>query len=91
MNDLRAGLIAGFSWRSDPPVWPESRAYYADYSAWWRDSSVLAEIGPALAGLFRDAEPTVVLGTESHGFLLRPLTCTGASSCPFRITGVHGW
>ena len=73
MNDVRARLIAGFRWRSDPEVWPEPRTYYADYSAWWRDSSVLAEIGPALAGLFQDAEPTVVLGTESHGFLLGPL------------------
>ncbi|WP_449385853.1 phosphoribosyltransferase family protein [Cellulomonas soli] len=73
MTDLRANLISGFSWRSDPPVWPESRKEYADCSAWWRDSSVLLEIGAALAGLFRDAEPTVVLGTESHGFLLGPL------------------
>lgn len=73
MDDLRTRLITGFTWRSDPPVWPATRAYYADYSAWWRDSAVLAQIGPALAGLFRDTEPTVVLGTASHGFLLGPL------------------
>ena len=73
VTDLRASLVAGFTWRSDPPVWPEPRAYYADYSAWWRDASVIARIGPALAGLFHDAEPTVVLGSESHGFLLGPL------------------
>ncbi|WP_235523054.1 phosphoribosyltransferase family protein [Cellulomonas sp. Root485] len=73
MNDLRTSLISGFTWRSDPPVWPEHRKNYADYSAWWRDPAVLAEIGPALAALFRDAEPTVILGTESHGFLLGPL------------------
>lgn len=76
MDDLRASLIAGFVWRSDPPVWPAQRAYYADYSAWWRDGDVLAGIGPALAGLFRDAQPTVVLGTESHGFLLGPLVAS---------------
>lgn len=73
MDDLRTRLITGFTWRSDPPVWPAARTCYADYSAWWRDSAVLAQIGPALAGLFRDTEPTVVLGTASHGFLLGPL------------------
>lgn len=73
MNDLRTSLISGFGWRSDPPVWPESRRYYADCSGWWRDASVLTRIGPALAELFRDAQPTVILGTEAHGFLLGPL------------------
>lgn len=73
MDDLRSRLVAGFEWQSDPPVWPSRRQYYADCSAWWRDASVLAQVGPALAGLFREVEPTVVLGTESHGFLLGPL------------------
>lgn len=54
-------------------MWPATRTYSSDYSAWWRDATVLAEIGPALARLFRDDAPTVVLGSESHGFLLGPL------------------
>lgn len=73
MSELRERLISGFRWRSDPPVWPETRTYYSDYSAWWRDATVLEEIGPALAGLYPDDIPTVVMGTESHGFLLGPL------------------
>ncbi|ADG75755.1 phosphoribosyltransferase [Cellulomonas flavigena DSM 20109] len=60
-------------WRSDPPVWPQPRAYYADCSAWWRDPDVIAGLGPALAALCEDGRPTVVLGTESHGFLLGSL------------------
>jgi adenine phosphoribosyltransferase len=74
VNELRASLISAFAWRSDPPTEPPySRTYFADCSGWWRDSSVIAGIGPALADLFRDTEPTVILGTESHGFLLGPL------------------
>lgn len=86
MNDLRTALVAGFQWRSDPPVWPARRQYYADYSAWWRDAEILAGIGPALAGLFRDVEPTVIVGTESHGFLLGPLVATflGIGFAPVR-------
>lgn len=73
VDDLRASLISGFQWRSDPPVWPATRTYYADYAAWWRDPTVLSQIGPALAASCGDLEPTVVLGTEAHGFLLGPL------------------
>jgi adenine phosphoribosyltransferase len=74
VSELRTRLIAGFTWRSDPPVEPPyTRTHYADYSGWWRDGAVLADIGPALADLFLDTRPTVVLGTESHGFLLGPL------------------
>ena len=74
MDHLRAALIAGFSWRSDPPTsWPWERTYYADYARWWREPDVLSALGAALAGLFPDTEPTVVMGVESRGSLLGPL------------------
>lgn len=76
MKDVRSRLISEFRWRSDPPVWPERPSVYADDSAWWRDSALLAGLGPALAGLFSDSKPTVVMGTESRGSLLGPLVAT---------------
>ena len=45
----------------------------SDRSGWWRDPDVLCEVGPALAGLFRDSRPTVVVSPEVTGFLLGPL------------------
>jgi adenine phosphoribosyltransferase len=73
MTDLRGELFANFRWRSDPPVWPAERTYYADYSLWWRQPAILQSVGPALANLFADATPTVVMGTVSRGSLLGPL------------------
>lgn len=46
---------------------------WADVTGWWRDAQLLARLGSALAGLFDDASPTVVLGTQSRGTLLAPL------------------
>lgn len=66
-------MLAGFRWRSNPSAWPDERAYFADYSLWWRDPVVIRHVGEALAALFPDASPTVVLGSESHGSLLGPL------------------
>lgn len=76
MNDLRAALLENFRWRSDPPQWPERRTSYADYTLWWRDPSILRGLGAALAGLFSDAEPSVVMGPESRGSLVGPLVAT---------------
>lgn len=73
MTAVRDELFAHFRWRSDPPVWPEARAYYADYTLWWRQPTILQLVGPALANLFADATPTVVMGTVAHGSLLGPL------------------
>lgn len=73
VTDLRDQLLASFRWRSDPPVWPEERTHYADYTQWWRQPAILQSIGPALANLFADAAPTVVMGTVAHGSLLGPL------------------
>ncbi len=70
----RPGTVAdrlrqAFGWRSDR----SGEHLYAEVTGWWRDPALLAELGPALAGLFRDDDPTVVLGLESRGCLLGPL------------------
>lgn len=70
---LKDHLLANLRWRSDPPVWPEERTHYADYTQWWRQPEILQTIGPALANLFVDMTPTVVMGTVAHGSLLGPL------------------
>lgn len=57
-----------FAWR-DTPV-----GVFADLSGWWRDGELLGMLGPALAGLHADADPTVVVGIETRGFVLGPLT-----------------
>ena len=49
------------------------RLRWADVTGWWRDADVLGRLGPALAELFADAQPTVVLGTPSRGTLLGAL------------------
>jgi adenine phosphoribosyltransferase len=46
---------------------------WADVTGWWRDGALLARLGPALADLFGDSDPTVVVGTQSRGTLLGAL------------------
>ncbi len=46
---------------------------WADVTGWWRDGALLARLGPALADLFSESNPTVVLGTQSRGTLLGAL------------------
>ena len=46
----------------------------SDPSGWWRDSWLLQRLGPALADPFQGNAVTVVVGSESRGFLLGPLT-----------------
>jgi adenine phosphoribosyltransferase len=69
-SDLRDRLRAGFRW-TDPG--PGTDLLVSDRSGWWRDPSVLDELGPGLAGLFPDATPTVVVSPEVTGFLVGPL------------------
>jgi adenine phosphoribosyltransferase len=64
-DQLGAALRAAFAWRGDLPG--------ADASGWWADPAILAAIGPALAALHAQQEPTLVAGIEAHGFLLGPL------------------
>jgi adenine phosphoribosyltransferase len=69
-SDLRDRLRAAFRW-TDPG--PDSEILVSDRSGWWRDPHILDELGPALADLFADATPTVVVAPEVTGFLLGPL------------------
>jgi adenine phosphoribosyltransferase len=69
-SDLRDRLRAAFRW-TDPE--PDSGILVSDRSGWWRDPHILDEVGPALAGLFADTTPTVVVAPEVTGFLLGPL------------------
>ena len=72
MNDaspatVRAELLRAFTWRDS------AGEQYADITGWWRDAGLLSLLGPALARLFPEAEPTVVLGLDSRGSLVGPL------------------
>jgi len=69
-DDLRDLLRARFGW-TDPD---DGRGYLvSNRSGWWRDPQILAGLGEALADLFRDAAPTVVVSPEVTGFLIGPL------------------
>lgn len=68
--DLRHRLRSSFRWigdRTDPD-------YRADVTGWWRDPSILEELGGALAELHDTDKPSVVLGTQSRGSLVGVLT-----------------
>ncbi|PPK71122.1 phosphoribosyltransferase family protein [Actinokineospora auranticolor] len=67
--ELRTRLRDRFAWRGDRT----DDSVFADLTGWWRDPDLLRDLGPALAGLFADTEPTVVLGLQSRGFIIGPL------------------
>jgi adenine phosphoribosyltransferase len=67
---LKDRLIDSFRWL-DPG--PHSTHLVSDLSGWWRDPDLLSGLGPALAGLFPETRPTVVVAPEVTGFLLGPL------------------
>ena len=69
---VRSQLQAAFGWYSKSDDGPD----YAEVTQWWRRGELLAALGPALAELFVDDRPTVVLGVQSRGCLLGPLTAT---------------
>ena len=55
-------------------AWRAGRGHqYADVTGWWRDAALLRLLGPALAQLFPEVTPTVVLGPDSRGSLVGPL------------------
>jgi len=67
---LNERLKASFRWvgdRTDPD-------YRADVTGWWRDATILRDLGPALAEMFADAQINVVMGTQSRGSLVGALT-----------------
>ncbi|MEU1966172.1 phosphoribosyltransferase family protein [Micromonospora sediminicola] len=74
---LSRRLVELFRW-IDPG--PDSTHLVSDLSGWWRDPAVLAEVGPALAALFPDARPTVVVAPEVTGLLLGPLVAVAAGA-----------
>lgn len=69
-DDIRDRLRAAFRW-TDPG--DGSGYLVSNRSGWWRDPSILACVGDALADLFRDERPTVVVAPEVTGFLVGPL------------------
>lgn len=75
--ELRDRLRRHFRW-TDPG--PQSEQLISDRSGWWRDPVLLQSLGPALAGLFRDDPPTVVVSPEVTGFLLGPLVARALST-----------
>ena len=66
---MRTRLKDTFSWVADS----ESRGSLADRRGWARDPEIVAGIGSALAELFPDDRPTVVLGPESSGYIYASL------------------
>ncbi|MGC4894392.1 phosphoribosyltransferase family protein [Micromonospora sp. DT31] len=72
---LNRRLIELFRW-VDPG--PASTHLISDTSAWWGDPDVLTQVGPALAGLFPDARPTLVIAPEATGLMLGPLVAVAA-------------
>ncbi|MFG2056447.1 phosphoribosyltransferase [Micromonospora sp. NPDC048930] len=74
---LNRRLVELFRW-VDPG--PDSSHLVSDTSGWWRDPEVLAGLGPALAGLFPAARPTVVIAPEVTGLLLGPLVAVAAGA-----------
>lgn len=70
-QDLPAAdlLVSRFPWRGDST----DRSRWADVSGWWRDAALLRALGPALADLFSEERPTVVVGPQSRGMLLGAL------------------
>jgi adenine phosphoribosyltransferase len=70
---LAARLVDAFRWVD---LGPDSTHLVSDVSGWWRDPSVLTAVGPALAALFRDDRPTVVVSPEKGGFIIGPLVAS---------------
>ncbi|HZN71380.1 MAG TPA: phosphoribosyltransferase family protein [Micromonosporaceae bacterium] len=66
-DELRVRLLEAFRWAD------VGTNQVSDLSGWWRDRSLLAEMGPTLAELFPGVTPTVILGPEASGFLVGPL------------------
>jgi adenine phosphoribosyltransferase len=72
IDELRKDLHDAFRWRGDRV----DAIHSADPTGWWASAAILASLGPALAELFSDINPTVVLGPQSRGALLGALVAT---------------
>ena len=67
--DLRDRLVSAFAWRGDRV----DDGFRADVTGCWRDPVLLRDLSAALADLFADEMPTVVVGLPSRGVLLGAL------------------
>ena len=67
--DLRTRLRSAFLWLGDRT----DEHQRADVTGWWRDPGLLRDIGSSLADLFREQDPTAVMGVEARGFIVGPL------------------
>lgn len=68
-TSLRERLIAEFRWVGDRGT--SSRL--AATSGWYRDGSILSDVGSALADEFGEDAPEMVIAPERSGYLLGPL------------------
>ncbi len=62
LTDLRDRLASTVEYR-----WVNGWAY--PLGAWWRDPTILREVGPALANLHKDERVTLVVGIQSRGLI----------------------
>ncbi|MDG4822273.1 phosphoribosyltransferase family protein [Asanoa sp. WMMD1127] len=69
-ESLRAALAEAFHW-FDPGAFSDHLV--SDVSGWWHSPALLASVGPALAALYADSSPTLVVSPEVTGFLVGPL------------------
>lgn len=70
--EFRSELISTFRWRGDRT----DHYFRADPTEWWANPGILRRLGPALAGLFPDEAPNVILGPQSRGALLGAMVAT---------------
>jgi adenine phosphoribosyltransferase len=70
MTGIQDTLLRSFAWRGDR----FDDTSYADMTGWWRNPAVLGSVGAALARLYREERPTVVVGPQSRGMLVGALT-----------------
>ncbi|WP_033343435.1 phosphoribosyltransferase family protein [Catenuloplanes japonicus] len=69
-SDLTTELIGAFRWNDPGRDFPH---LVSDLSGWWRSPTIVRALGPALAALFHDEAPTVVVAPEVTGFIVGPL------------------
>jgi adenine phosphoribosyltransferase len=69
VSELREALKARFQWLGDRT----DIGYRADPTAWWRSPQIMRDLGPGLAELFAEAQPSVVLAPASRGLLVGSL------------------
>lgn len=68
-TSLRERLLTEFRWVGDKGT----RSRLADLTGWYRDPSILSDLGRALADEYRGDPPDLVIAPERSGYLLGPL------------------